>query len=88
MTGPFGYIRFLGHHREMDRLVREAKVRGEREREWESLLVDRRRETAAWIAVIRNMLKTRSDIFAYFNNHYAGFAPGSIDLFTRLWREK
>ncbi|MFH1277704.1 MAG: DUF72 domain-containing protein [Candidatus Eisenbacteria bacterium] len=86
-TADFAYLRFLGHHRQMDKLVREAKEAGERKGDWESILVDRTGPTRAWIAVIRNLLQTGGDVFAFFNNHYAGFAPGSIDLFLRLWAE-
>jgi len=86
-AADFAYVRFLGHHRAMDKRVREAKEAGERERDWDSLIVDRSAETRAWIGLLRTMLKSGSDIFAYFNNHYAGFAPGSIDLFARMWEE-
>lgn len=24
-------------------------------------------------------------LYIYFNNHYAGYAPGSVELFSRLW---
>jgi uncharacterized protein YecE (DUF72 family) len=27
-------------------------------------------------------------VYVYFNNHYAGYAPGSVELFARLWREQ
>lgn len=87
-TADFAYVRLLGNHRAMDKLVAAAKDEGRREKEWESLLVDRSRETRAWIAVIRDLLKTGGDVFAFFNNHYAGFAPGSIDLFLRLWSDE
>ena len=23
--------------------------------------------------------------YVYFNNHYAGYAPGSVELFSHLW---
>ena len=26
-------------------------------------------------------------LLVYFNNHFAGFAPGSVELFTRIWKE-
>lgn len=85
LTADIGYIRLLGHHRQMDRAVAAARSAGERERPWESLLIDRTSETARWIEVIRQMLDSRTEVFAYFNNHYAGFAPGSIDLFLDQW---
>jgi hypothetical protein len=39
------------------------------------------------IPVVRDIIARRMNVFAYFNNHYAGFAPGSIDQFARIWRE-
>jgi len=35
--------------------------------------------------MIRQILKRGIRILGYFNNHYAGFAPGSIELFYREW---
>jgi len=26
--------------------------------------------------------------YAFFNNHYAGFAPGSVELFRSVWDEE
>jgi hypothetical protein len=26
-------------------------------------------------------------VLVYFNNHYAGYAPGSAESFRRLWQE-
>lgn len=88
MTADFAYVRFLGDHRRMDRLVAEAKAKGERGGEWESILVDRSHEMALAIPVIARALTRGADVFVYVNNHYAGFAPGSIDLFVKLWREQ
>jgi len=87
-TSDFTYVRFLGDHRKMDRLVADAIKKGEREHDWESLLVDRSHEMALTLSVIQRHLSRGSDVFVYFNNHYAGFAPGSIDLFVKLWREQ
>ena len=50
---------------------------------------ERRRETGArgarWIPAIDKLLERKLRIYAYFNNHYAGFAPGSIALFHEVW---
>jgi hypothetical protein len=69
----------------MDHLVAEARRAGTRQREWESLLLDRSNEVRSVIDVVLDILAQRMDVFAYFNNHFAGFAPGSIDEFVRLW---
>lgn len=81
ITADFAYIRFLGDHKKMDRLVES------REKPWGSLAVDRTAETARWIPAVRGFLDRKLDVFAYFNNHFAGYAPGSIALFLRLMRE-
>lgn len=87
ITADFSYLRFLGNHREMDDLVARAREEGKRRGDWDELIVDRSAELKAWIPTVRSLLDRGSDVFAYFNNHYAGFAPGSIDLFLKLWAE-
>lgn len=87
VTADFAYLRFLGHHREMDRQVAEARAEGARERNWADLIVDRTEETRAWIGPIRELLRRGRKTYVYFNNHFAGFAPGSIAVFLKLWRE-
>ncbi len=85
VTAPFSYIRFLGNHRQMDQLVRGARETGTREKDWGALLVDRERETRDWVSIGRRLLERQDSVYAYFNNHFAGFAPGSAELFVRLW---
>ncbi len=87
VTADFVYGRFLGHHREMDLLVAKAREEGTRKGDWESLIVDRREDTKRWIPTLQSLLGRNLDVFLYFNNHYAGFAPGSIELFLELWKE-
>jgi len=36
-----------------------------------------------WAAVLKPA--ARGQVLAYFNNHYAGFAPDSARLFRELW---
>lgn len=78
VTADFAYIRFLGDHRKMDALV------DGREKPWGSLAVDRTRETLRWVPVVRELLRRPMDVYAYFNNHFAGYAPGSVRLFLDL----
>ncbi|HEX7879171.1 MAG TPA: DUF72 domain-containing protein [Candidatus Eisenbacteria bacterium] len=80
-TGDFTYLRFLGDHKRMDALVKE------RDKPWGSLAVDRTNETRRWIAPVNGFLAKKIDVFAYFNNHFAGYAPGSVKLFLDLLRE-
>jgi uncharacterized protein YecE (DUF72 family) len=87
VTADFAYIRFLGDHKSMDHQVARARDTGKRRSDWGELLTDRATETRAWIATIRELLGRLPEVYAYFNNHYAGFAPGSIELFLKLWKE-
>ncbi|NWG14721.1 MAG: DUF72 domain-containing protein [Acidobacteria bacterium] len=86
-TAPFVYVRFLGNHKEMDATVRKAREDGRRERDWESLLVDRASDMRAWIGPIKEIVGRGTPVYVYFNNHYAGYAPGSVELFSRLYNE-
>jgi uncharacterized protein YecE (DUF72 family) len=42
----------------------------------------------AWVPILKRLAAETGDVYTYFNNHYAGFAPGSIDLFLRIWDEQ
>jgi uncharacterized protein YecE (DUF72 family) len=87
VTAPFGYVRFLGHHRQMDQLVKRAQEEQNKKRQWDELLVDRTQETDEWATAIRFLLDQHQEMYIYFNNHFAGFAPGSIDLFVQRWHQ-
>lgn len=88
ITASFGYVRFLGDHHSMDNMVARMRARGEKNRDWDSLMIDRSREMREWVPVLRRLTAQTGDVFVYFNNHYAGFAPGSVDLFLRIWGEE
>lgn len=75
LTADFAYIRWLG-----DRKAIEQKTT-----RWDRLIVDRRRDMARWIPAIRGILDRGVTVYGYFNNHYAGYAIGSIDLFREMW---
>ncbi|MBD3160672.1 MAG: DUF72 domain-containing protein [Candidatus Eisenbacteria bacterium] len=88
VTADFSYVRFLGDHRAMDDLVAKKRETGQKQGDWNELLVDRTREMRAWAPVLQRLSERVTDVYAYFNNHYAGYAPGSIELFLRTWEEK
>jgi len=87
-TAPFVYIRFLGNHKEMDAAVKAAIEEGNRKRDWESLIVDRTEQMRQWIPPIRTLVARQVPTYVYFNNHYAGYAPGSVELFSRLYNSE
>jgi len=75
VTADFTYIRFLGDRKGIE----------EQTKHWDRILVDREREMEIWTPQIRRLLEQRLTVYAYFNNHYAGHAPGSIALFRQVW---
>lgn len=86
-TSSFVYVRFLGNRKEMDAAVKQAQVAGVRKRPFESILLDRTRQMRAWIPPLKAVLAKAFQVYVYFNNHYAGYAPGSVELFDRLFAE-
>lgn len=88
VTADFGYVRFLGNHSAMDNRVAKAREAGERDRDWGELMIDKTEEMRGWIAPVRALLARVPEVFVYFNNHYAGYGPGSLELFVRQWREE
>jgi uncharacterized protein YecE (DUF72 family) len=87
VTADFAYLRFLGNHKLMDQQIARAREAGRRDRDWGELLVDRTDELRSWVPPVRRLLERVPEVFAYFNNHFAGYAPGSLEMFARLWHE-
>jgi len=86
-TAPFVYVRFLGNRQEMDAAVKKALEIGQRKQAWESLIKDRTVQMKMWILPIKGLLARNIPVYVYFNNHYAGYAPGSVELFEKLFNE-
>ena len=87
-TAPFVYVRFLGNHKEMDAAVKQARENGTRKSDWESLIQDRTDRMRQWIPPIKDFVARQIPTYVYFNNHYAGYAPGSVELFSRLYNSE
>ena len=75
VTADFTYIRWLGDRKGIE----------EKTRHWDRIIIDREDGMEMWIHAIRRLLRQGIRIMGYFNNHYAGFAPGSIELFRKVW---
>ena len=75
VTADFAYLRWLGDRKGIE----------EKTKHWDSVIIDRTHEMETWIPIIRKLLKRGVRILGFFNNHYAGFAPGSIKLFHEVW---
>jgi uncharacterized protein YecE (DUF72 family) len=87
-TASFAYVRFLGNRKEMDTAIQQAQEAGLRKHGFESLLRDRTTQMRAWIPPIKALLAKGFPVYVYFNNHYAGYAPGSVELFEKLFNDE
>ena len=68
-------------------LVESLRREGRRTGDWNELAVDRSAEMRRWVAPLRERAESGARVLAYFNNHYAGYAPGSAEQFVRMWVE-
>jgi uncharacterized protein YecE (DUF72 family) len=76
ITADFTYIRWLGDRKGIE----------EKTKTWDKVIVNRSREPAEWVEIVRKIHKRKVQIFAYANNHYAGHAPATIEEFQKLWK--
>jgi len=74
-TSNFTYVRWLGDRKGIEQ---QTKV-------WEKLIVDREQELTAWARLLEKVYKQNVPIYAYANNHYAGYGPATVEMFRRLW---
>lgn len=77
VTGEFCYARFIG-----DRQGMEAKTD-----KWSQLVADKSSEMTVWAQELKKIVAKGVRTYAFFNNHYAGFAPGSVKLFEYLFEQ-
>jgi uncharacterized protein YecE (DUF72 family) len=76
LCGDFFYARFIGDQKEV------------KTQRWENLSEDKTSELIVWIEELKKIADRASRTYAFFNNHYAGFAPGSVKLFHELWHKE
>ena len=69
ITADFTYIRLLG-----DRKGIEQKTIV-----WVKVIVDRSRELMSWVNVCQRTVRRGVSTYVYVNNHYAGFAPATVE---------
>jgi uncharacterized protein YecE (DUF72 family) len=75
VTADFAYLRWLGDRKGIE----------EQTKNWDRIIIDREDDMRIWVPVVRQFLQRRIQVMGYFNNHYAGFGPGSIELFGKVW---
>ena len=76
ITSEFTYVRWLGDRKGIE----------ERTKLWNKTIVDRHAELTEWVKLCRPIVKRGVTVYAYANNHYAGFAPATVALFQELWK--
>jgi uncharacterized protein YecE (DUF72 family) len=90
-TGESVYVRMLGERERIEKLIAKRKAIEEKEKkpvtpEWSKIVIDRTEETKEWLPIIKSFLAQSAEVDLYYNNHYAGFGPASIELLTMLFR--
>jgi uncharacterized protein YecE (DUF72 family) len=78
ITADFTYVRWLGDRKGIER---QTKV-------WDKVVVDRHAELSEWAEILGKVHKRKIQIFAYANNHYAGYGPATVEMFRGLLRKQ
>ncbi|MGB0036074.1 MAG: DUF72 domain-containing protein [Candidatus Acidiferrales bacterium] len=78
ITADFTYIRLLGDRKGIEE---ETKT-------WDKTIVDRKRELAEWVEIVRKVHERRIQIFVYVNNHYAGHAPATVRQLSEMLQKR
>ena len=78
ITADFTYVRWLGDRKGIE----------EQTKTWDKVIVDRHAELTEWADILGKVHKRKIQIFAYANNHYAGFGPATVEMFQGLWRRQ
>jgi uncharacterized protein YecE (DUF72 family) len=78
ITTDFTYIRWLGDRKGIEEVTTT----------WNKTIVDRKSELLEWVEACQAFLKRKIRIFAFANNHYAGHAPATVQLFQELFEKK
>jgi uncharacterized protein YecE (DUF72 family) len=76
ITADFTYVRWLGDRKGIEE---QTKI-------WDKIILHRRADLAEWVEVLKTVHKRKIQILAFANNHYAGYGPGTIEQFRKLWR--
>ena len=78
ITADFVVIHWQGDHNGIEK----------RTRVWNRTIFDRTAELRTWVDFCRKTQKRGITQYIYANNHYAGYAPGTLELFRSLCHEK
>jgi len=78
VTADFTYIRWLGDRKGIEKIT---KV-------WDKTIIDRTGDLQEWVKYCEKIQKRGVTIYAYANNHYAGFGPATVEQFRLLCKEQ
>ena len=65
--------------------AKESEIRA---KVWNDVIVNRRQELPESAEILGKVYKRKIQIYTYANNHYAGYASGSVEMFQKLWRRR
>jgi uncharacterized protein YecE (DUF72 family) len=78
ITTDWTYIRWLGDRKGIEQVTKT----------WDKVVVDRTNRLSGWVDYCHVVQQRGVKIYAYANNHFAGHAPATIELFRNLWYAK
>ena len=76
-TTDFVYIRWLGDRKGIEEITTS----------WDRVVWDRKADLQHWVRPVQSFLGKGLHIYGFFNNHYAGHAPASLEMFRGLLQE-
>ncbi len=78
VTADFTYVRWLGDRKGIE----------EQTKTWDKTIVDREAEIREWVRILKAVVARGIKAFAWANNHYAGHAPKTVQLFWDIWKKE
>ena len=78
ITADFTYVRFIGDRRRIENKTKR----------FDKVIEDKTEELSIWVDELKKIVNKGVKTYAFFNNHYAGFAPGSVKQFDDLWNRE
>jgi uncharacterized protein YecE (DUF72 family) len=78
ITTDWTYVRWLGDRKGIEAFTKT----------WNKVVVDRTNQLTSWVDFCDQTTKRGVTVYAYANNHYAGFGPATVDLFRSLWHAR
>jgi uncharacterized protein YecE (DUF72 family) len=78
ITADFTYVRWLGDRKGIE----------EQTKTWDKIIVDRATQLSEWSKVCYQTTRRGVTTYAYANNHYAGHAPLTIEMFRKIWERE